>query len=207
MPLNKAKTIWIIAAVAGAITAAALLLWILPQTRAITTEVSTLQRQRAEIDVLQKKSASGAQQKSFDLYRADADQLKSAAVTESSVITMIETLERLAGTAGVSTQFSVQAQDGKKAAAVTPATPDQKNTAQTTAAPISEVKLQLTLAGAWPSLLTLLHQIETLPTVIDITDLTIHGTAGSSNAPADAKIPVNTTVPTATLSLTIPLFK
>lgn len=206
MPLSKAQNVWIIAAVTGAIIATALLLWILPQTRAIISQVSTLQRQRAEIDVLQKKSAGGTQQKSFDPYAADADRLKSAAVTEGSVITLIETLERVATETSVSTQFSVQGQDSKKTAPAASATPDQKNTAQTTATPANEVKLQLVLSGSWSNLLTMLNQIENLPAVIDITDLTIHGAQGSSGTPADIKVPISTGVPTATLSLTIPLF-
>lgn len=207
MPLNKTQNIWIIAAVTGAIIATALFLWIIPQIQAITSQVATLQRQRAEIDVLQKKSASGTQQKSFAPYTADADRLKQAAVTEGSVITLIETLERVASETGVSTQFSVQGQDSKKTAAATSATPDQKNTAQTTATPASEIKLQLVLSGAWPNLLTMLNKIENLPAVIDITDLTTHGTSGSSTTPADTKAPVNANAPTASLSLTIPLFQ
>ncbi len=206
MPLNKTQNIWIIAAVTGAIIAAALLLWIMPQTQAITSQVATLQRQRAEIDVLQKKSASGAQQKSFDPYTTDANQLKQTVVTEGSVITLIETLERVASETSVSTQFSVQGQDVKKTGAATSATPDQKNAAQTTTAPANEVKLQLVLSGAWPNLLAMLNKIENLPAVVDITDLAIRGTQGSSSASAEIKKQVDTTVPTATLSLTIPLF-
>lgn len=207
MPLNKTQNIWIIAAVTGAIIAAGLFFWILPRTQAITGQVATLQRQRAEIDVLQKKSASGKEQKSFDLYTADADQLKSAAVSEGSVITLIEILESLANETSVSTQFSVQGQDSKKTTPATSATPDQKNTAQTTAAaPTSEVKLQLVLSGAWPNLLAMLNKIENLPAVVDVTDFTVHGTQGSSGTPTDTKAPTNTGSPTASLSLTIPLF-
>lgn len=206
MPLNKTRNVWIMAAITGAIIAAALFLWIIPQTQTITGQVVTLQQQRAEIDVLQKKSARGTQQKSFAPYTTDADQLKSATVTEGTVITLIETIERIAGEASVSTQFSVQGQDSKKTTPATTSTPDQKNAAQTTATPANEVKLQLVLSGAWPNLLAMLNKIENLPMVINITDLAIHGAQGSSGTPTDTKAPVNANVPTTTLSLTIPLF-
>ncbi len=206
MPLNKAKNLWISAVVTGAIIAAALFLWILPRIQQITGQIATIQRERSEIDTLQKKSTVGQQQKTFDQYQESADRLKKAAVTDGTVITLIENLERIASDTGVSAQLSVQGQDDKKTTPASTATPDQKNSAQKIETPTKEIKLQLVLSGAWPNLLTMLKKVENLPSVINVTDLAFHGIGASNTAPADVKTAVNTNLPTATMSLTIPLY-
>jgi len=205
MPLSKAKNIWVSTAITGAIIVAALFLWILPRTQQITGQVVTLQRERSEIDSWQKKTATGQQQKSFDQYQTGTDRLKQAAVTDSSVITLIENLERIASDTGVSAQLSVQGQEDKKATPAATATADQKNPAQKVEAPTKEIKLQLALSGTWPNLLTMLKKVENLPSIINVTDLSFHGTGTAKTAPTDIKTAVNTNLPTATMSLTIPL--
>lgn len=205
MSPNKNSKIWILIALTGAVIAAALLLWIIPSVQKISDQVAALQRERSEINLLQKKQAAGTQPKTFDPYQTGAAQLKQAAVTENSVINLIETLEKIAGETGVSAQLSVQGQDDKKTTPTPTAATDQKNPAQKTETKTNEIKLQLLLAGTWPKLLATLKKIENLPAVVDVTELSFHGSAGGTNAPTEIKTQIDTTAPTATLSLTIPL--
>lgn len=197
----------ILVALTSAVIAMILLLWIIPGVQHISGQVSALQKTKSEIDTLEKKQATGTQPKSFDPYQSGSDQLKNAAVTENSVINLIETLEKIAGETEVSAQLSVQGQKGGKAMSTVTNAPDQKNPAQKTESENAEIRLQLLLAGTWANLLTTLKKIENLPAVVDVTEWSFHGSAGKTSPAPEVTDKIDTSAPTATFSLTIPLYQ
>jgi lipopolysaccharide export LptBFGC system permease protein LptF len=199
MPAPRGKIIYVLLSIAGALVAAAVLLWIGPHYRLMQEQVQDIKHLRAELTRFQRQQTSQLTPQSFDPYRDTAEKLEAARVTENNLIRLIETLEQTAADSNVTYQLGVQSASEKVTPSPATAPTDQPNPAQK-AAPATEIQLQLLLTGPFQNLLTMLKKVENLPAVVNVTAVSMHRpTALEPSAKETAP-----SSPTASFSLTIP---